>query len=84
MVVYPHRPAVQRYENFYGTGGVTLPYQMDGVSRLELQAMFRMGQKDMKKSILELIRGLADSASGVSHLTLITLAEMIEGIEVKA
>lgn len=61
-----------------------MPYQMDNVSRLELQAMFRMGQKDMKKSILELIRGLADSASGVSHLTLITLAEMIEGIEVKA
>lgn len=61
-----------------------MPYQMDNVSRLELQAMFRMGQKDMQKNILEMIQGLAASASGVTHLTLITLAEMIEGIEVKA
>lgn len=61
-----------------------MPYQMDSVSRLELQAMFCMGRKDMQKDVLELIQGLAASASGIAHLTLITLAEMIEGIEVKA
>ena len=52
-------------------------------SRAEMQAMFRLGQKDMQQSILEMIRSLTSSASGITHITLTTLAEMIGGIEVK-
>ena len=52
-------------------------------SRAEMQAMFRLGQKDMQQSILEMIRSLISSASGITHITLTTLAEMIGGIEVK-
>lgn len=52
-------------------------------SRGQMQAMFRLGQKDMQHSVLELIHSLKASASGITHITLTTLAEMIGGIEVK-
>lgn len=52
-------------------------------SRGQMQAMFRLGQKDMQRSVLELIHSLKASASGITHITLETLAEMIGKIEVE-
>ena len=49
----------------------------------EKQALFRLGQKDMQQSILDMIRGLAAAADGVAHITLASLAEMISKIEVE-
>ena len=52
-------------------------------SRGQMQAMFRLGQKDMQHNVLELIQNLKASASGITHITLETLAEMIGKIEVE-
>lgn len=49
----------------------------------EKQALFRLGQKDMQQSILDMVRGLAAAADGVAHITLASLAEMISKIEVE-
>lgn len=49
----------------------------------ERQALFRLGQKDMQQSILDMVRGLAAAADGIAHVTLASLAEMIGKIEVE-
>jgi hypothetical protein len=62
---------------------MNVPRIEETYSRGQMQAMFRLGQKDMQQNVLELIQRLKASASGITHITLETLAEMIGKIEVE-
>lgn len=50
----------------------------DAVSSAEKQACFRLGQMDMQQSVLLLLQNLALNVKGLSHGTLVDVANMIE------
>ena len=62
---------------------LTIAADPDSVSSAEKQACFRLGQKDMKQSIMLLLQDLASNTVGTTRDTLTDAANMIEDLPIE-
>lgn len=53
-----------------------------GIDRAEKQACFRLGQKDMQASIVDMLENAAASTYGMTQTALLVGVDMIKGLEV--